>query len=242
MREFFLDEFTSQFKLFGLEHLLCLSLLLIGLTIVFIFRNKISTLNDKTKKTLKILMIVILMLNRLLYVGSYIFYDIYTWKENLPLHFCFVTGYLFIFSLILDNKKLFKIAYFFTFIGPFIAIIWPGFESTFDCYIFYEFFISHHMLIFFVFFTFYMNKIEMNKKDILKAILWANILFIFAILFNKTFGTNYIFSDYLPPHVIEIYPFLQNVHPIFLLEILGTLVLLVAYIPIYLKNKEKTLQ
>ena len=54
------------------------------------------------------------------------------------------------------------------------------------------------------------------------------------------FGTNYIMQNSLPEFIMNLYPFLYYFnYPIILLEAVGLSVMFVAYIPIYLKNKEK---
>ncbi|MDD2435358.1 MAG: TIGR02206 family membrane protein [Bacilli bacterium] len=240
MREFFVDELPGiSFELFGLIHFACLLILIGGLILIYINRHKISNLSSKTKKRIVIIMIVTWLLNRFIYMGSYLYYGIYIWRNDLPLHFCFITGYLFIYSLIFKKKEVFKIVYFFAFMGPFTATIWPNLTSSFDYFIFYEFFISHHFFVLCTFFIFYMHNIKIKKTDLYKSIVYANIVFLGAFIFNNIFNTNYIMSESLPEHVLMLYPFLRNInYPIVVLEITALIITLLAYIPVYLKNTE----
>ena len=245
MREFVVDDFPGiSFNLFGITHLLCLTILVVGLILIYIYRNKIENLSKFTKTKIKITMVIIWLLNRFIYVGSYMHFGIYDWKANLPLHFCFVTGYMFVIGILFKKKNLLKIVYFFAFMGPFTATIWPDLRSSFDYFIFYEFFISHHLFVLFMFFTFYMEKIKIVKNDLYKGIFWANVLFLFVFIFNNYFGTNYIMSEKLPDHILTLYPFLKSInYPIIILEVTGLVVIFLSYIPVYLRNKEnKSLQ
>lgn len=242
MREFFIDEIAGmKFELFGPIHFMCLIILFAGLILIFINQDKISKISKKTANKIKWAMLAVWFTNRCIYMGSYMYYGVWSWKEDLPLHFCFVTGYLFLTYIITKKKDIFKLVYFFVFAGPLTATIWPDLVSSFDYYVFYEFFISHHLFILFVFFTFYMDNIKIEKYDILKALVWSNLLFIFAIVFNGICGTNYIMSKELPEHIIRLYPFVKYFnYPIIILEVVGIAMLWVAYIPVYLKNKKKS--
>ncbi|MDD4607591.1 MAG: TIGR02206 family membrane protein [Bacilli bacterium] len=240
MREFFIDELPGiGFELFGLIHFMCLFILIGGLIVIYLNRDKISKLSSKMKKKITIAMVSIWLINRFIYMGSYIYFGIYDWRNDLPLHFCFISGYLFVYSLLFNNKKVFKVVYFFAFIGPLTATIWPALTSSFDYFVFYEFFISHHIFVLFTFFVYYMNNVKINKNDLYKSIFWANIVFLVAFVFNTIFGTNYIMSETLPDHVLELYPFLRHInYPIVILEIAGLVVAMLAYIPVYFKNTE----
>lgn len=239
MREFFVDEVVGiKFELFGLIHLICLSVLFIGLFLIYSNQDKISKISEITAKKIKTGMISIIMINRIIYIGTQMIYGIYTWKEDLPLHFCFITGYLFIYYLITKKEKVFKTVFFFAFMGPFTATIWPDLKSSLDYFVFYEFFISHHLVVLSVFFIYYLDKIKIEKKDIIRTFVFANLIFIFAIIFNKLFQTNYIMSEELPEHILELYPFLNNFNnPIITIIVAGMIAMSLAYIPVYLKNK-----
>ena len=240
MREFFLDEVPGiSFNLFGITHIMCLLVLFGGLLLIYLFQDKIAKISEKDAKKIKLGMIGVWLFNRFLYVGSYIYYGIYTWKEDLPIHFCFITGYLFVLYVLTNKKSLFKLTYFMAFVGPLTATIWPDLTSSFDYYIFYEFFTSHHLFVLFVFFVYYMDKVKITKKDMWKSFTFANGVFLFAIIFNQLFGTNYIMSKELPQHVLNLYPFLEYINkPIVILEIVGFIVMLLAFIPVYFKNKK----
>ena len=59
-------------------------------------------------------------------------------------------------------------------------------------------------------------------------------------IFNFIFKTNYIMSNSFPPHVLDLFPFLSKVdYPFIILELVAILMLFIAYLPIYLKNKRK---
>lgn len=212
IKEFFLnDKGGIGFELFDISHIFILSVFSILVFIIYIKQDELKNLSDKTKKKIQLLMITILMLNRMLYIGSYIYYGIYTWRLNLPLELCFITGYIFIFSLILKKEWLFKLSYFMTFIGPLAAILLPKFEKSWDYYVFYEFMLSHHFLFLSVLIIFYMHNIKITIKDTLKSFALTLGIFLTMNVFNSVFNTNYIFSKELPWHVLKKFPILNYI-------------------------------
>lgn len=238
MKEFFIDEVRGiPFNLFDITHLCLIFLLVISLIIIYKNRNKLP--NIKNKKRLKNIFAIILLANMIILYGGYIIYGVYDWKSHLPFHFCFITGILFSICMLINSKKLYKILYFWIFIGPLPAIIWPDNNSCFDNYLFYHYIISHHFLVIFSMIVYYMDRIKIEKKDILNSFFWAQAVFGFMIIFNQICGTNYIMSEKIPVRILELYPFLKNFnYPILLLELTGIIVMALAYIPVYFRNKE----
>lgn len=237
MREFFLDEVVGiPFKLFGIIHFSCIALLIFLLVLVYKNRNKIR--NIKNKKKVKLIIFAILMSNMLIWYGSYIYYGIYDIKIHLLLHFCFIAGNLFMLYLITGWKKLYKIAFFFTFIGPLPAVIFPDLISSFDAFIFYQYFISHHLLMVFSYFVLYMDDFIIEIKDGISAFIAGNILFITMMNINEIFGTNYIMSKRLPEHIYNLFPVFNYINPFIILELTCIIVIGILFIPIYIKNKE----
>lgn len=237
IKEFFLDEVIGiPFHLFGIVHFGCITFLIILLILIYKNRNKIKKI--KRKKKIKIIMFIILISNMLIWYGSYIYYGIYDIKIHLPLHFCFIAGNLFMIYLLTGLRKLYKITFFFTFIGPLPAVIFPDLVSSFDAYIFYQYFISHHLLMAFSYFVLYMDDFHITKKHMIQAFFLINLLLIIMMKVNDIFGTNYIMSKELPAHIYKLFPIFRNISPFIILEITGIIVLVILFIPLHIKNKE----
>lgn len=241
MREFFVDEVIGmKFNLFGPLHNTLTLIVILGLYLIYRYRHRINNLSDKTKAIIKYLLIIVLYTNMFIYYNGFAYYGIYSWKKHLPIHFCYISSFSFMIALLFNKRNWYHVIYFFTFIGPVPAIIWPKMVSSFDCFIFYQWIISHHVFLLGSFFVYYMYDFYITKDDIKKVIVIANLIFLFATIFNKVFDTNYIFSNEIPDYIFTLYPFLKNFnYPIILLEITGALMVGLAYIPVYLKEKEK---
>lgn len=239
MREFFLDEKVGiPFQLFGGIHFGCLAILCFSLFMIYKNRHKIKNKNEKSKNKIRMIMFIILISNMLIYYGSYIYYGVYDIRVHLPLHFCFIAGILFKIYLLTKSKKLFHVVFFFTFIGPLPAVIYPSLVSSFDYFVFYQYFISHHLLMIFSYFIFYMDDHRIRLNDVFWTYIWANVIFITMMFVNYIFKTNYIMSTELPAHIYHLFPILRKINPVPILELVGMIVVMILYIPVYIKNKE----
>lgn len=232
IKEFFSTERGSvpffHFKLFGFWHILLLLFLIGGLLFIYYRKDQLKKWNRNEKKS-RIAMASILLSNMLIYYGSKIIEGTWNFKVHLPLHFCFISGFLFMFALYTNNKKLFRTTYFFSFAGPLPAILLPDLTCGMDRFIFWQFFISHHIFLLFSVYTYYVLDWKIEKGDAKRAFFHANIIFALVFLFNQIFKTNYIMTENLPAHVIKLMPFLKNIDfPIVWLELAGTLAFLFA--------------
>lgn len=238
MKKFFLNENTYiPFKLGGIIHIVCILFLVISLYLIYRNRNKIK--NIKHKKTIKVIMCLIMYLNMFIYYTSLAYYGVYDLKLHLSLHICFISGILFMIYLLTNHKKIYKMVYFFSIVGPLPAILLPDLKTSFDSYVFYQFFISHHLFIIFSYFILYLDSIHIEFKDALKSLFTLICIFITMAIFNNIFGTNYIMSKSFPNHVLKLFPFVKSINPFIILTIVGILMFVIAYIPIYFKNKEE---
>lgn len=237
IEEFFVDNHISGFKFFGPLHLFLILVVFLGLYLIYHYRNHIVKI--KHKKLVRYALCLILLSNMLIYYGELIYYGNYTWKTHLPLHFCYISGFSFIYYLLTQNRKVYHIVYFFAFLGPLPAILWPKMVSTFDSFIFYQWIISHHVFLLGSFFIYFMDSFHLGHKDVFHTFMSAQFIFIIMSLFNWGFGTNYIFSSGIPEYMFKLYPVLEYFnYPFFLIEILGIVVLGIAYIPVLLTNRE----
>lgn len=237
MKEFFTLTGGSPFVIFGPLHIFLLSVTVIIAVLIFKYKEKLKEF--KYKQNIRYILAAILFTNMTIYYLSLILLRNYNWKIDLPLHFCFITGYLFMYILITGNQKLYSVIYFFTFVGPLPAMIWPDLTQSYDRYIFWQFTISHNIMLLSSIYVLTVLDYKIYKKDILKAYVVGNMLVAVMAIFNGIFNTNYIMMGELPDHIYRIYPFVKYMPPIFWLELVGLAAMAVAYIPAYIVNREK---
>lgn len=208
------------------------------LAAVLLYLNRDRLKHWKHKEHFRYIMAAVFFVNMLFLYLFFILRGVYTWKLHLPLHLCFISGYLFMFVLVTNNKKLFKAVYFFTWVGPLPAMIWPNTPMRVDRFLSYQFVISHHILLLMGLYCLFVLDYKIVRKDILKAFLLGNIIFVSVFLFNLAFGTNYIMTTTLPPHILALFPFLRYLNiPILWLELCGIAMMFIAYLPAKLVNR-----
>lgn len=239
IKEFFLDEQVGiSFQLFGVIHFGCLIILILSLIMIYHYRHKLKYLSITKKKKICRLMFLILISNMLVYYGSYLYYGVYDIRVHLPLHFCFIAGILFMIYLLTRWNMLYHIVFFLTFIGPLPAVIYPDLVSSFDSFLFYQYFISHHVLMIFSYFIFYMDDHHITLNSAFWTYMWGNVIFITMMIVNYIFGTNYIMSKKLPDHIYVLFPILQKINPIPILELVGIAVIMLVYVLVAIKNRD----
>lgn len=240
MKKFFeLEPGIFHFKLFGFWHILMTVVTIISIILIYTNREKIRKWKYHDKP-MRYLIAFTMFLNMTVYYLSKIVLGTYDIRVHLPLHFCFISGYLFMFLLVINRKKMFKYVYFFSYAGPLPAIILPDLICGPDRFIFWQFFISHHFFIISSMYVLFVLDYKITRKDALKSILYANVIFGLVFIFNQVFHTNYIMTSTLPAHILKLMPFLKYFDfPIIWLELAGIIAFMIAYIPLYFWNKKK---
>ncbi len=231
--DFFLDETDdiTKLNLFGPAHIFLLLMTIALAVLLYWKRDDIK--RWKYKQNVRYVMAGVFFVNMLLLYTYFILTGVYTWKLHLPLHLCFISGYLFMFVLVTGNRKLFEAVYFFTWIGPLPAMLWPNTPMRIDRFLSWHFVISHHILLLTGLYCLFVLEYKIEKKSMIKAFVLGNIIFVFVFAFNKVFGTNYIMTDTLPPHILQLFPFLKYFNiPILWLELCGIAMMLLAYLPV----------
>ena len=192
MKDFLLSKNSDfSFTLFGLQHILTILITIFLFYTIYKAKDKLVILFKKKQKMIRIIIMVILALNMLIYRVSYMYYGIYQIEIHLSLYYCHIVNYLVILSLLMDYDKFYKIVYGLSWIGAIWVILFPDVSGGIDCFIFYTSFISHNLLLVFVTFILVVKKLKYNFWDFIKSTLWCAVIIIFTYLVNYDFGTNF---------------------------------------------------
>lgn len=225
----------DRLEIFGGLHIGISAVFLAAAAAIFAFREKLARVD---RRAARFTMAGVLAGNMLLHYISRIALGIWRFEEDLPLHICFVTNFLLIFILLTDNRNgLFGVVYYFTLIGPLPAMIWPDLSYSWQSYTFWQFVISHHVMLLFSFFCLFVLGYETRLKSIIPAFLCGNLYIGTVWIFNAVFDTNYIMMSELPGQLYELYPFLDAMPPLVWLELVGIAVMLAAYLPAFAAKK-----
>ncbi len=234
------SEELSQLHLFGFEHFCLIGATVIIALCIFYFKDKLYKISEKTKRIFCRCVAVFMFLNMMIFYSVFIARGEYDWHLHLPLHLCFLTNFAFMYTLITQNKKLFRIVYFFTWIGPLPSMIFPNTEMRFDRFQTWNFAISHHFMFLMGLFCLCAMGWKVAASDGIRAFLIGNIIFCAVFIFNMICGTNYIMTGNLPGHIVELMPFLKYINfPIFWLEICGAIGIAASCIPLKILSGKK---
>ena len=186
IKEFFRNDHPFiPFKEFGFIHCLCILLVIITLIIIYLNRNKISAMKDKTKKIILKGTAILMLINMIIYNIAPHLFGYFDYK--MPFQLCFIAGYMFMYGILFEKEWILKLTLFLSFIGPIPAILWPDMPSTFDDFNFWKYFISHHIFICASFFSYYALNYRITIKDIIKAFIFTNCLVLIMMPFNYAF-------------------------------------------------------
>ena len=226
LKEFFVDEnITIPFKLFGKTHLFLIAFVLVGLMVIYFNRKRLYQLSNVLKRRIVVIFAIILLLNMIvLYVSSF-YYQTFDYKIMLPFHLCYLSNYFYIIAVILKKENWYSYLYFLAFLGPIPAIIFFGVVSVWESFNFYLYVISHHLLVIMGLCTFYLYPRKVELKHVFKLVVVLNIIYFLMKIFNYYFGTNYFFSQAIPPFIIHLMPFLKYIPVVIILEGMEILIL-----------------
>lgn len=236
MKEFFVDETIGiQFNQFDIQHTICLLATLISIFFILLFQNKIKLISLKKIKILRIITATIIILNMIIYRGSYLIYGKYILSRHLSLYLCHIIGYVYAADLLLNGKKAFRKIYFLIFISPLFSIIYPDLQSGVDCYLFYSSFISHNFVIISSVFFVCAYNVKPNLKDGFVAYVIAVVIVLFTYMINYDFNTVFNMPKSLFYEIINKY----NIVPVkqyLILIICGIIGLFVGELVLILKK------
>ncbi len=240
MKEFFgLVPGIFHFHLFGFWHIVMSVATLLAIFLIYHNREKLRKWKYHDKEA-RYFIAIFMFLNMVIYYVPMIIMGTWDWHVHLPLHLCFISGGLFMITMITENRKLYKLTYFLSFLGPLPAILFPDLTCGPDRFIFWQFFISHHFFLVASLYTLYVLDYKIEKRDLPRAFLGALCIFGIMFVFNLIFGTNYIMMNKLPDHMLKLFPFLVWFdHPMIWLMGTGILVCFLAYLPVYFWNKKQ---
>lgn len=221
-------EFDPGMKLFGTSHLIISAFFLMLYIVLIIFRKKLRNLGHF--EIIRRVMASILFANMVIHYTGRTAIGEWHFGEDIPLHICFVTNFFMMYILWTDNKhSLFSVIYYFTMIGPLPAIIFPDLSRSWSGYLFWQFVISHHVMLLFSLYCAFVLEYKTAPRCAVIAFICGNAYVVLMSVFNRIFDTNYLMLGDLPQQLYDLFPFLSALPALFWLELVGILALLAAY-------------
>jgi len=232
MKYYFGKVSNFSLKFFGPIHILLI--LITFLSIICIYKNK-----DKLKKykTINKIIPFILFFNMVIYIlGAYVS-GVYDINIHLPIHYCYITGFIFIYMILKNKSNWFNMLYYAIFFCTSTVIIFQDPNIAYDRYEFILLTISHHFLLISCFYTLYVLEYHVDKSGYKYFVIYSIVIYTLVFIINKILGTDYIFNNSFPLFIYDYFPFIKFLPPLFWLILLSIPLLIVAYLPIKHKNK-----
>ena len=149
---------------------------------------------NKITNVLKISALVILTMT-LSYHIILILNDLWTFKEDLPLHLCSVLALICCLIFFVKKKQyLFEFVFYCGIIGGLMAILTPQITLYDGNYFFYiMFYFKHASIIIIPLLLMYKLKMKLSKYSWLKTFGGINILLVIVMPVNAALGSNYLY-------------------------------------------------
>ena len=228
---------NNVFSEFSLNHLLPMLFIIIGVVLIYIFRDKLR--NSTHEKKIRYSIAIFAILLEVSFQIWQMAYGKWEFAESLPLHLCRLTNYLAIIAMFTKNKKIFAVAYFWSLAGV-VSILFPDIAHGPDRYRYYHFMLSHILFFFMYMYMLFVLEFELTFKSFLRS---AAILFTLVVVIiipvNNIFNMNYMYL--LEPADTPFSVFWGYGYFGYLVSCIGlvAIVMVLWYLPIYFYNKRK---
>lgn len=237
MATFFSAAYEHKFQLFSADHLFMVTAACLLFIMLFFMRKRLrqEAVNRIARWTMAFILILCEVSFHLWAAAN----GIWTIQNYLPLELCSITLYLCVWMLFTKSYRIFEICYFTALGGATQAMLTPALGFPFPYYRFFEFFLSHIVIIAAALFMVFVEKYKPTLKSVVKTMVLLNFYAAVVFFINKATGGNYLFLSEKPKNG-SIMDFLGP-YPYYILGLEGIAVLLfiLLYLPFAFKKISK---
>ena len=227
----------NQFEPFSLNHIIPLVLIVVGVYLIYFFRERLVKPNNE--KTIRYSIAIFAIFLEVTFQGWQIYYGVWDLADSLPLHLCRLTSYLGIIAMLTKNHKIFQIAYFWS-LGGVVSIMFPDILHGPDRYRYYHFMMYHILFFYMYMYMFFVLKFELTFKSFLRSCLYLFLLVLIVIIpVNTIFNMNYMYLLYPADTPFSIFKELNYFWYLVGCISMTAVILSVWYLPIHFYNKRK---
>ena len=122
----------------------------------------------------------------------------YDYRTDLPLFLCDLSAVILPFVLIRKNRKWIGILYFWSMAGTLQALITPDLEKGFPSFEFFRYFTMHGGIVIAILYIVIVFKIRINWRDLVQAVLYAQVYLVCIHILNQVLQTNYSYTIQKP--------------------------------------------
>lgn len=229
---------NGSFIAYSTTHIITLSIIFLLCILLILCRKSIHS--EKSKKIFRYSLAAFIALQQ---ASLYIWYAAsgeWSIEAALPLHLCDLSVFLSIAVLLSRKQLLRELLYFWGIAGATQALLTPdiGKDINFPHFLFYQFFISHCVILLVCIYMIAVEKFSPSRKSVLRAFLLTNLYALVVFPINLLTGGNYLFIMWKPDGG-SIIDFLGP-WPWYLLSLEAVAFILFAllYIPFALKHRK----
>lgn len=191
-----MGRFHESVTVFGSDHLLALAACIVG-GAAFIRQAKLASEEDREKMTSFLALLLFIAYPISFFLRSSLIPDL-RWQEILPLHMCSIMTLIAGLALIYECPFLRAVTYF---IGTPVcaqALLTPALTYSPPSPIFFEFFVSHLLIVTAALYLPIVLGWRPRKKDFIRAFFFGLAYMIAMLALNPLLGTNYGFVTNAP--------------------------------------------
>ena len=186
------EEIISGMNFF--ERYLPIIILVIIITLIFLFKERIRG-SEKLDKRIRLILAIINILITLFYYGGKWIYIGFV-PEYLPLHLCYICNIISIILLINKNKKLYVFLIFVGVLGGISSLISMDLTLSYKYFKYYYFSFTHINIVIVPLYFAIVHQYSSNNKEVIKAFIFLQILGIFMGIINYYYESNYFFVSF----------------------------------------------
>jgi hypothetical integral membrane protein (TIGR02206 family) len=234
MEQFFARDFYGQaFELFGIPHVIALSVLLAFNLILLQSKHA----REDQKKSIRWALALALVVNETAWhvwngaVGRW------SIQSMLPLHLCSALVWIGALMLVTRNYRMYEFMYLLGIGGAIQALATPDLGIYgFPHFRFFQTFISHGLIITSAIYMTVVEGFRPTWKSLLRVALWMNIYVVIVYFINDAIGSNYLMINAKPntPSLLDLLP----PWPIYILymEVIGFITVFLLYLPFAIRD------
>jgi hypothetical integral membrane protein (TIGR02206 family) len=234
MEQFFARDFYGQaFELFGIPHVIALSVLLAFNLILLQSKHA----REDQKKSIRWALALALVVNETAWhvwngaVGRW------SIQSMLPLHLCSALVWIGALMLVTRNYRMYEFIYLLGIGGAIQALATPDLGTYgFPHFRFFQTFISHGLIITSAIYMTVVEGFRPTWKSLLRVALWMNIYVVIVYFINDAIGSNYLMINAKPntPSLLDLLP----PWPIYILymEVIGIITVFLLYLPFAIRD------
>ncbi len=228
---------ANQFEVFSLNHLIPLLAIVVGVYLIYRYREQLR--NYKHEKWVRYGIATFAIALEVSFQLWQVFHGVWDFADSLPLHLCRLTSYLGIYTMFTKNTKVFEIAYFWSLAGV-VSILFPDILYGPDRYRYYHFMASHILFFYMYMYMLFVLGFKLTFQSFKKSFIALFILAVFFIIpIDNLFHINYMYL--LEPGDTPFTLFWGHGYTLYLMGCIGLtmIVITVWYLPIHFYNKSR---